>query len=116
MRPLNNTPMQWLLSQLAVVCVAMLLMMPSSCDAAGASVTLRARWQGTPYLLEAAEFLVREKEQQGVASSQATEALKGFVCPQGSTHIFELSESVCCRLMRGRASTGSSWTPSTCRA
>ena len=24
----------------------------------GASVTLRARWQGTPYIMEAAEFLV----------------------------------------------------------
>jgi hypothetical protein len=27
----------------------------------GASITLRARWQGTPYLLEAAEFLVRHR-------------------------------------------------------
>lgn len=27
----------------------------------GASLSLRARWQGTPYLLEAAEFLVRRR-------------------------------------------------------
>jgi hypothetical protein len=27
----------------------------------GASVTLRARWQGTSYLMEAAEFLVRAR-------------------------------------------------------
>jgi hypothetical protein len=41
---------------LAVIVV--LLLAAKGCDAAGASVSLRARWQGTPYLLEAAEFLV----------------------------------------------------------
>jgi hypothetical protein len=30
----------------------------------GASITVRARWQGTPYLLEAAEFLVRAYPQR----------------------------------------------------
>lgn len=39
--------------------VLALLLAARSCEAAGASVSLRARWQGTPYLLEAAEFLVR---------------------------------------------------------
>jgi hypothetical protein len=39
--------------------VLALILAARSCEAAGASVSLRARWQGTPYLLEAAEFLVR---------------------------------------------------------
>jgi hypothetical protein len=38
--------------------IVILLLALKGCDAAGASVSLRARWQGTPYLLEAAEFLV----------------------------------------------------------
>jgi hypothetical protein len=41
----------------------------------GASITLRARWQGTPYLLEAAEFLVRARAAGRAASRAAPRAL-----------------------------------------
>jgi hypothetical protein len=46
----------------AALAVALLVGTLSSIASAqqkGASVLLRARWEGTPYVLEAAEFLVR---------------------------------------------------------
>jgi hypothetical protein len=43
---------------LLLAAVLLALLAARSADGAGASITLRARWQGTPYLLEAAEFLV----------------------------------------------------------
>jgi hypothetical protein len=44
-----------LLAALGWLC---LLLVADASNQKGASISVRARWQGTPYLLEAAEFLV----------------------------------------------------------
>jgi hypothetical protein len=44
-----------LLAALGWLC---LLLAVDASNQKGASISVRARWQGTPYLLEAAEFLV----------------------------------------------------------
>jgi hypothetical protein len=43
---------------LAAVGWLCLLLVADATNQKGASISVRARWQGTPYLLEAAEFLV----------------------------------------------------------
>lgn len=45
---------------LAWCCVGLLALWAPASSARGVSISLRARWNGTSYLHEAAEFLVRD--------------------------------------------------------
>jgi hypothetical protein len=58
--------MSWIHIKQASCCCALLIAVALACTSSafaaqhkGVSISLRARWQGTPYLHEAAEFLVR---------------------------------------------------------
>ncbi|WIA20770.1 hypothetical protein OEZ85_005134 [Tetradesmus obliquus] len=68
---------------LAAVGWLCLLLAVHASNQKGASISVRARWQGTPYLLEAAEFLADESQQlywQFLDSLQLSDSSSGTEC------------------------------------